>query len=90
MVLLVQEIGSVTSGGFSPILNKSIGFCFVPLDVPLGQIVDISITRVGIKKDREGEETLEGITAASALANKENLYPARITSTRFYKRNKKG
>lgn len=71
-----SKIGSVTSGGFSPTLDKSIGFCFVPLDVRLGQIVDISITRVGIKKEGEAER-------------EENLYPARITSTRFYKRNKK-
>lgn len=86
-----SKIGSVTSGGFSPTLDKSIGFCFVPFDVSLGQIVDISITRVGIKKegDAEREEKLEGVTGASAAAQKENLYPARITSTRFYKRNKK-
>jgi aminomethyltransferase len=71
-----SKIGSVTSGGFSPTLDKSIGFCFVPLDVPLGQIVDISITRVGIKREGEAER-------------EENLHPARITSTRFYKRNKK-
>jgi len=84
-----SKIGCVTSGGFSPTLNKSIGFCSVPSDVPLDQIVDISITRgAGIKK--EGEERLEDITATPAAADKENLYPARITSTRFYKRNKKG
>ncbi|MGC2573294.1 MAG: glycine cleavage T C-terminal barrel domain-containing protein, partial [Candidatus Nitrosopolaris sp.] len=85
-----SKIGWVTSGGFSPTLNKSIGFCFVPSNVPLGQIVDISITRgVGIKKEI-GKERLEDITAKPDADDKENLYPARITSTRFYKRNKKG
>ena len=34
-----SKIGWVTSGGFSPTLNKSIGFCSVPSDVPLDQIV---------------------------------------------------
>ena len=77
------KIGFVTSGGFSPTLNKSIGFCFVPSEVSLGHSVDISITRgAGIK---EGEERLEEITAE---ADKKTVYPARITSTRFYKRNK--
>ncbi|HET7148749.1 MAG TPA: glycine cleavage system aminomethyltransferase GcvT [Candidatus Nitrosopolaris sp.] len=80
-----SKIGSVTSGGYSPTLNKSIGFCFVPSYVPLGQIVDIRITRAGIK---EAERALEGVSAPAG-ADKENLYPARITSTRFYKRNKK-
>lgn len=85
-----SKIGWVTSGGFSPTLNKSIGFCSVPSNVPLGQIVDISITRgVGIKKEI-GKERLEDITATPDADDKENLYPARITSTRFYKRNKKG
>ena len=85
-----SKIGWVTSGGFSPTLNKSIGFCFVPSNVPLGQIVDISITRgAGIKKE-EGEERLEDIIATQAAADKKTQYPARITSTRFYKRNKKG
>lgn len=57
-----EKIGSVTSGGFSPTYNKSIGFCFVPPEVQFEQIVDISITSA--------------------------LYPAKITGTRFYKRNK--
>jgi aminomethyltransferase len=78
-----SKIGFVTSGGFSPTLNKSIGFCSVPSEVSLGHSVDISITRgAGIK---EGEERLEDITMST---DKKNLYPARITSTRFYKRNK--
>jgi aminomethyltransferase len=78
-----SKIGFVTSGGFSPTLNKSIGFCFVPSEVSLGQSVDISITRgAGIK---EGEERLEDIRVST---DKKTLYPARITSTRFYKRNK--
>jgi len=36
-------IGHVTSGTFSPTLNKSIGFCFVPLEVMENQVVDINI-----------------------------------------------
>jgi aminomethyltransferase len=36
-------IGHVTSGTFSPTLNKSIGFCFVPVDVLENQIVEINI-----------------------------------------------
>jgi aminomethyltransferase len=36
-------IGHVTSGTFSPTLNKSIGFCFVPLEILENQIIDINI-----------------------------------------------
>jgi aminomethyltransferase len=72
-----SKIGFVTSGGFSPTLNKSIGFCFVPSEVSLGQSVDISITTGTVIKKGEGEGEV-----------KKTLYPARITSTRFYKRNK--
>jgi aminomethyltransferase len=57
-----KKIGSVTSGGFSPTYNKSIGFCFVPSEVQFEQLVDINITSA--------------------------LYPAKITGTRFYKRDK--
>src|SRR5262249_36996404 len=39
-----KKIGSVTSGGFSPTYNKSIGFCFVPPEVQFEQMVDINIT----------------------------------------------
>jgi aminomethyltransferase len=35
--------GFVTSGSFSPTLNKSIGFCFVPLDVMPDQLIAINI-----------------------------------------------
>jgi aminomethyltransferase len=81
-----SKIGFVTSGGFSPTLNKSIGFCFVPPEVSLGQSVDISITTgAAIEKGGEEEERLEDVTTS---ADKKTLYPARITSTRFYKRNK--
>jgi aminomethyltransferase len=82
-----SKIGFVTSGGFSPTLNKSIGFCFVRSEVSLGQSVDISITTgAAIEKgEGEGEERLEDVTTS---ADKKTLYPARITSTRFYKRNK--
>jgi aminomethyltransferase len=38
-----SKVGYVTSGGFSPILRKSIGFCFVPLDVLQDQVVQIEI-----------------------------------------------
>jgi aminomethyltransferase len=78
-----SKIGSVTSGGFSPTLKKSIGFCFVPSHVPLGQSVDISIMKEAGMKG--GEERLED---AIMSADKKTLYPARITSTRLYKRNK--
>lgn len=37
------NIGFVTSGSFSPTLRKSIGFCFVPIDVLQDQIVQINI-----------------------------------------------
>ena len=37
------KVGFVTSGSFSPTLKKSIGFCFVPLQVQLGQLIDINI-----------------------------------------------
>jgi aminomethyltransferase len=84
VLLAGSKIGSVTSGGFSPTLNKSLGFCFVPSQVTLGQSVDIGIMRgAGMKGGRAGG--LEDITAS---ADKKTLYPARITSTRFYKRNK--
>ncbi len=38
-----KEIGIVTSGGFSPTLNKSIGYCFVPIDYPLERKIMIDI-----------------------------------------------
>jgi aminomethyltransferase len=78
------KIGCVTSGGFSPTLKKSIGFCFVPSEVPLGQSVDINIMKgAGVKGG--GEQRSED---AIMSADKKTLYPARITSTRFYRRNK--
>ena len=55
------EVGFVTSGSFSPTLKKSIGFCFVPVDVLQNQSLQIDI---GGKH-----------------------YEAKVTSTRFYKRN---
>ncbi|HEX2471858.1 MAG TPA: glycine cleavage system aminomethyltransferase GcvT, partial [Nitrososphaera sp.] len=38
-----MEVGFVTSGSFSPTLRKSIGFCFVPVEVLLGQSIQIDI-----------------------------------------------
>ena len=38
-----KEIGIVTSGGFSPTLGKPIGFCFVPVEYPLGGEIKIDI-----------------------------------------------
>jgi glycine cleavage system aminomethyltransferase T len=83
-----SKIGFITSGGFSPTLNKSIGFCFVPSEVRFDQIVDLSITKgarvetgevaKGREEDGEGEPSTKGI----------DLYTAKIRSTRFYKRNK--
>jgi aminomethyltransferase len=38
-----QPAGHVTSGGYAPTLRKSIGFCFVPPNVPPGQLIEIEI-----------------------------------------------
>jgi aminomethyltransferase len=38
-----MEVGFVTSGGYSPTLRKSIGFCFVPVEASLNQSVQIDI-----------------------------------------------
>jgi aminomethyltransferase len=38
-----KGVGFVTSGSFSPTLNKSIGFCFVPLNVMPDQLIAINI-----------------------------------------------
>lgn len=38
-----QKVGFVTSGSFSPIMKKSIGFCFVPIHVLPNQLIEISI-----------------------------------------------
>jgi aminomethyltransferase len=38
-----QKVGFVTSGSFSPIMKKSIGFCFVPMHVLANQLIEISI-----------------------------------------------
>ena len=38
-----RKVGFVTSGSFSPTLNKSIGFCFVPLNVMPEQLIAINI-----------------------------------------------
>jgi aminomethyltransferase len=37
------KCGLVTSGSFSPTLKKSIGFCFVPIDVETDQLIEIEI-----------------------------------------------
>ena len=39
-----DKIGIVTSGAYSPILHKSIGFCFVPSDLAPGSEIKIDIT----------------------------------------------
>jgi aminomethyltransferase len=38
-----KKIGFVTSGTFSPILKKSIGFCFVPIYVMPNELIEINI-----------------------------------------------
>jgi aminomethyltransferase len=38
-----RRVGFVTSGSFSPTLNKSIGFCFVPPNVMPNQLIAINI-----------------------------------------------
>jgi aminomethyltransferase len=38
-----SKAGMVTSGTFSPTLKKSIGFCFVPTNVPTDQLIEINI-----------------------------------------------
>jgi aminomethyltransferase len=38
-----EKIGIVTSGGYSPILHKSIGFCFVPSDLAANTAIKIDI-----------------------------------------------
>jgi len=38
-----NKAGMVTSGTFSPTLKKSIGFCFMPTNVPTDQLVEINI-----------------------------------------------
>jgi aminomethyltransferase len=84
VLLAGSKAGYVTSGGFSPTLNKSIGFCFVPSELPCDQIVDMSITRGGEVQEVRGEGEYD------MLGNdkKTTFYPAKIRSTRFYKRNK--
>jgi aminomethyltransferase len=37
------KAGIVTSGTFSPTLKKSIGFCFIPTNVPTDQLIEINI-----------------------------------------------
>lgn len=81
VLLAGSKAGYVTSGGFSPTLNKSIGFCFVPSELPFDQIVDVSITKGGEVR-QEGENDMLGND------KKTTFYPAKIRSTRFYKRNK--
>ncbi|MFB5598559.1 MAG: glycine cleavage system aminomethyltransferase GcvT [Nitrosopumilaceae archaeon] len=39
-----EKIGKVTSGSFSPTLNKPIGFCFVPIEFDLGKKIKIDIS----------------------------------------------
>ncbi len=39
----VEEIGIVTSGSFSPTLDKPIGYCFVPAEYPLERKIKIDI-----------------------------------------------
>lgn len=38
-----SKAGFVTSGSFSPTLKKSIGFCFVPLQVSINQLIEVDI-----------------------------------------------
>ena len=38
-----SESGFVTSGSFSPTLKKSIGFCFIPLQFPTEELIEIDI-----------------------------------------------
>jgi aminomethyltransferase len=81
-----SKIGFITSGGFSPTLNKSIGFCFLPSEVPFDQIVDLSITK-GARVEtggRGGEGEGEGEPSPMGI----DLHAAKIRNTRFYKRNK--
>ena len=96
VLLAGSKIGLITSGGFSPTLNKSIGFCFVPPEAPFEQIVDISITKgcgdAGAggadSQVREVEGGGEREVSTMGIDKKTTLYPAKITSTRFYKRSK--
>src|SRR5437660_6620739 len=94
VLLAGSKIGFITSGGFSPTLNKSIGFCFVPPEAPFEQIVDISITKdwggaVGAEgQGREVEGEKEGKDSMIGIDKKATLYAAKITSTRFYERGK--
>ncbi|MEM2759433.1 MAG: glycine cleavage system aminomethyltransferase GcvT [Nitrososphaerales archaeon] len=37
------KVGFVTSGSFSPTLKKPIGFCFVPIQVQIGQSIEVDI-----------------------------------------------
>jgi aminomethyltransferase len=89
-----SNIGFITSGGFSPTLNKSIGFCFVPSEVPFDQIVDLSITKPGQEGTREGAKAREEGKGEGEGGQGErstigiDLYTAKIRNTRFYKRNK--
>jgi aminomethyltransferase len=38
-----RKVGFVTSGSFSPTIKKSIGFCFVPIEVLPNQLIEINI-----------------------------------------------
>ncbi|NMJ87481.1 MAG: glycine cleavage system aminomethyltransferase GcvT, partial [Thaumarchaeota archaeon] len=38
-----SKSGFVTSGSFSPTLKKSIGFCFIPLQFPTEELIEIDI-----------------------------------------------
>jgi aminomethyltransferase len=38
-----MDVGFVTSGSFSPTLRKSIGFCFVPVEVLRDQSIQLDI-----------------------------------------------
>ena len=38
-----QTVGIVTSGGYSPTLKKSIGFCSVPLSISADRVIEIDI-----------------------------------------------
>lgn len=86
-----SKIGFITSGGFSPTLNKSIGFCFVPSEAPFDQIVDLSITK-GAREGTEGREGAKGREEGEGETESRpmgiDLYAAKIGNTRFYKRNK--
>ena len=81
-----SKLGYVTSGGFSPTLNKSIGFCFVPSELPFDQIVNMSITKGAGEVLEVQEVREEGGHNLMGSEKKTTLYPSKIRSSRFYQR----